>query len=101
MKQYVIREVRKDIFEVVVFENASHPNAVYEVDRNRQNYFACTCPGYRWQRDKTQHKHVLLVKFWIENLDKEPGFLMWFDGEDIEYAQMFTSWGNLLNECAA
>ncbi len=80
---YTIRQIQKNKYEITSFED--YPEGVcYEVTV-RNNYYSCDCRCYRIQKDKKAHKHCRIVKFWIENLESEPGYSFWLDGEDIEY----------------
>jgi len=86
---YTVREIKPGIYEIANFVDGNkEPHSVYKVKYSRG--YLCDCPGYWRQKDKTQHKHCLIVKFWIEHLDKELGYALWFDGNDIEYHQFIT-----------
>lgn len=82
---YTVREVKPDIYEVTNFiDGRKEPHSVYNVRKTPRSY-TCDCPGFWRQRNKDEHKHCLIVKFWVENLEKELGCALWFDGDDIEY----------------
>ena len=75
---YTIRQVAKENFEI------ANKDDVYTV-KVRNKIYTCDCFGFRRQHDKSQHKHCKMVRFWIDNLDKEPGFAFWWENEDLEY----------------
>jgi hypothetical protein len=75
---YVVREKIKGSYDITNFDDDVY--TTYVVKNGK-----CNCMGYSRQHNKKEHKHCKLVDFWINNLDKEPGFALWFDGEDIEY----------------
>jgi len=79
---YVICEVGKGLYDVTKFIGDFYETHEVKITSRSAS---CTCFGFRVQKDKTQHKHCLMVKFWIENLDKEPGYAFWYEGEDLEF----------------
>lgn len=88
-KIYVIRQIGvKKEFEITSFEESKEPTGVYTV-KITSRAKSCSCNGFYRQRDKTEHKHIKLVNFWIKSLDKIPGFVFWWEGEDLEYSKAF------------
>lgn len=75
---YVIREHIKDNYQITSFEDEFYTSYVIKNGK-------CSCMGFCRQKNKKEHKHCLLVDFWINNLDKRPGFALWFEDDDIEY----------------
>ncbi len=85
---YVVRESTTNIYEIANFvDGEKEPHSVYKVKYSRG--YSCDCLGYWRQKDKTQHKHCLIVKFWKEHLN-DIGYCLWFDGDDIEYRKFIT-----------
>lgn len=79
---YIVRKIKPNIYEIATFVDGKF-HSVYTVKYSRG--YSCDCPGYWRQKDKTQHKHCLIVKFWVENL--EEGFCLWFENDEIKYHQ--------------
>jgi len=87
-KSYVIKEVRKNTFDVTSFED-DEPGDAYQVSYNpARNYWHCDCRGFFMQKVKSEHKHIRMAQLWCEKLDKQPGFVFWLDGTDIEYRNL-------------
>lgn len=82
---YLINQVEEGKYSIANFGPYKEPEGVYYVRRSSKGYYSCDCRGYRVQDDKTKHKHCRLVKFWLENLEGQEGFALWFDGDDMEY----------------
>lgn len=80
---YTIRKVSTHKYEVTSFEKYSEGECYEVTHRNNTTY--CDCIGFRRQKNKEEHKHCRIVKFWINNLESEPGYCFWLDGDDIEY----------------
>lgn len=91
---YIRESKKKGKYEVAKFGDTKRciggeDPIVHEVTYSGKRVY-CDCPGYRWHRnDPMKHKHVRLVAFWVENLECEPGYVFWFDGDDIEYRKAF------------
>lgn len=87
---YTIRRLDKDKIEVARFgdektgRDGKSPRNIFDV-MDYSNGLRCTCLGWRWQKDKSQHQHCKMVKFWKENLNEESGYCLWWDGEDLEF----------------
>ena len=89
--QYIIRQSSKPrVWEIAKFSDDYEPSGIYNVKLHGKNY-SCDCPGYWRQKNKDEHKHIRLVKFWRENLEEEHGFALWLDGPDIEYSRFCDS----------
>lgn len=89
--QFCVRQIYPLVYEVATFEHSSTPTHVCKVTTNNKMQLSCNCLGYHRQKDKTQHKHCRLVKFYIENLEKLDGYIFWFEDNDesIEYTKLF------------
>lgn len=100
---YIVREVKPDIYEIANFvDGTKEPYSIYNVRRTTKSY-SCDCPGFWRQKNKPDHKHCRIVKFWVENLEKTFGCAMWFDGDDIEYHRFaderLEKWLLLMKKC--
>jgi hypothetical protein len=84
-ESYLIRETPKSkTWEITKFSDYREPDSTYTVTE-RAGHYHCNCPGYWRQKNKDEHKHTQLVRFWREKLSEAEGYSLWFDGEDIEY----------------
>ena len=85
---YTVRTTAQpNIYEIANFvDGGKEPHSIYKVKYSRG--YSCDCPGYWRQKDKTQHKHCLIVKFWVEHL--EDGYCLWFEDENIEFRKFIT-----------
>jgi len=90
---FTIRKSKKDgVYEVAKFGDVKrcvgdNDVVVHDVTYKNSKLY-CDCKGFRWHKDKPEeHKHCKLVKFWVDKLDSQPGFVLWFEGssDDIEY----------------
>ncbi len=88
MEYYIPKVISKDKYEIASFKDSKEPYGVYIV--LKRNNFSCDCMGFFRQKDKTQHKHCKVIKFWIEHLDYEPGYCFWYEGKDLEFKQLLT-----------
>ena len=84
MENYLLTPINKNKFQIATFEYDKEPKGVYTITKRGNNYF-CDCMGYYRQKKKEEHKHCLVARFWIENLEKELGYVFWFEGSDIEF----------------
>jgi hypothetical protein len=87
---YTVKKLNKsNNWEINKFtDNSFTPVETYTVSKTKDFYW-CNCMGFRRQKNKDEHKHIKLVKFWESSLEGQPGFVFWFDGQDIEYNNMF------------
>lgn len=88
MEYFVRQTLKPNIYEVSKFEGKKDSDGVYYVKYTPKIKY-CSCYGWHRQRDKSQHKHIKLTDFWINFLDKEPGYVFWYEGEDLEYRKVF------------
>ncbi len=56
---YAVKKLSDVTFEVTNLED--HPKT-YTVSKSTSGVYACDCMGFPRQKDKTQHKHCLMVK---------------------------------------
>lgn len=90
MLSFIPRKIANGVYEIASFDNTSEPGGVYRVKITNQS-ISCNCPGFWRQKDKTQHKHTKIVKFWLDHLYGVPGYAFWLDAhEDVECRQLFT-----------
>lgn len=57
---YVIKQDRRDIFDVIKFKDNNEPDAEYRVEWYR-NELVCDCPGAKHLKYVEYCKHVLMV----------------------------------------
>ena len=69
---YAVKKLTPRSFEVTNLED--HPKT-YNVTKSVKGYYACDCMGYSRQKDKTQHKHCLMVKA-LEELEEFDSMLL-------------------------
>ena len=88
---YIITKTRvKNTWEIAKFSDYKDADSVYKVNK-RGNTYNCDCPGYWRQKDKSEHKHSRIVKFWNEELEQPDGMALWFENDEIEYNQFMPS----------
>lgn len=77
MSTYVVTAIEANRFQIVNFEDSASPEGVYEVlyTKNR-DYMSCNCRGFKMQKDKTEHRHCKIVRFWMEQ-GKPEGSAIW------------------------
>jgi hypothetical protein len=82
---YVVRKTRKkDTWDISKFSDYKDADSMFTVSKRGTTY-SCDCPGFWRQKDKSEHKHCKIVKFWKENLEETDGYAFWLEGDDIEY----------------
>jgi hypothetical protein len=57
---YAVKKLTQFNFEVVNLKDDTP--IVYQVSKSKKGHYSCNCMGYSRQKDKTQHKHCLMVK---------------------------------------
>ena len=82
MSTYVISEIENSRFQIANFEDSAAPEGVYEVLYTKsRDYMSCNCRGFRMQKDKSEHKHCKMVRFWM-TLGKPGGAAVWQEGDE-------------------
>lgn len=83
---YIVRELGDNKYQIADFTDGERDcHSAYIVIKRGDKYI-CDCMGYIRQHDKSIHKHSRIVRFWVENLEKEHGYAFWLDSdEEIEY----------------
>jgi hypothetical protein len=56
---YAVKKLSNKSFAVTNLEDEPK---TYNVTKSTKGYYSCDCMGYARQKDKTQHKHCLMVK---------------------------------------
>lgn len=69
---YAVKKLTDRSFEVTNLED--HPKT-YNVTKSLKGYYSCDCMGYSRQKDKTQHKHCLMVQA-LEELEEFDSMLL-------------------------
>ena len=88
---YLVKDTNtKNTWEISKFSDYKDADSVYKVTKKGKSYH-CDCPGYWRQKDKSEHKHSRIVKFWEEELEKPIGMALWFENDEIEYNQFIKS----------
>jgi len=88
---YIIKNTHvKNTWEIAKFSGYKDVDSVYKISKKGQTY-NCDCPGYWRQKNKSEHKHSRIVKFWNEELDQSEGMALWIKDDDIEYNQFISS----------
>lgn len=80
MSTYLIKELESNRFQIANFEDSAAPEGVYEVLYTKtRDYMSCNCRGFRMQKDKSEHKHCKMARFWMSQ-GKPEGVAVWEDG---------------------
>ena len=91
MSTYVVSESNvKDTWQIAKFSDYKDADSVFNVSKRGRTYHR-DCPGFWRQKDKSEHKHIRIVKFWKEELEQPTGMALWFEDEEIEYNQFIKS----------
>jgi hypothetical protein len=82
MSTYLIKEIQNNRFQIANFEDSAAPEGVYELLYTKtRDYMSCNCRGFRMQKDKSEHKHCKMARFWMSQ-GKPEGVALWeYDGE--------------------
>lgn len=86
----VINTNVENTWQITKFSDYKDADSVFKVTKRGQSYH-CDCPGYWRQKDKTEHKHIRIVKFWENDLEQPEGMALWFEDNEIEYNQFMKS----------
>lgn len=79
---YTVRKVTKPkVWEVSKFGDGNDSESEFFVSE-RSGHYHCNCPGFYRQKIKAEHKHILLVKYFRENLNEKGGYMFWFDTDN-------------------
>lgn len=81
---YAVKKLSNSIFEVTNLEDEPK---TYKVTKSRKGYYSCNCMGYHRQKDKTQHKHCLMVKA-LEEMEDYDSMLMDSDWKVLQVHSM-------------
>ena len=78
---YVISQIENNRFQIAGFGDSAAPEGVYEVLYTKtRDYMSCNCRGFRMQKDKSEHKHCKMVRFWMSQGSPE-GSAIWQEDE--------------------
>ena len=80
--EYFVRESQPKTYEITVFEDGRKEEKCTYIVKKPGRYYSCNCPGYWRQKHKSEHKHCRIVKFWIEELNKQYNYVFWIDELD-------------------
>ena len=81
----VAKSVKSKTWQISKFSDYKDADSQYTVTE-RAGHYHCDCPGFYRQKNKDEHKHIQIIKFWRESLEEEQGYALWFDkDESIEY----------------
>lgn len=80
---YVVYEVKRNQWKITKFSDYKDADSSFQVSKRGEHYH-CNCPGYSRQKNKDEHKHILIVKYWKEELNSQEGCGLWFEGELIK-----------------
>jgi hypothetical protein len=84
MSTYLIKELESNRFQIANFEDSASPEGVYELLYTKtRDYMSCNCRGFRMQKDKSEHKHCKMARFWMSQ-GKPEGTAIWEDGGDFK-----------------
>jgi hypothetical protein len=84
MSTYLIKEIQNNRFQIANFEDSAAPEGVYEILYTKsRDYLSCNCRGFRMQKDKLEHKHCKIVRFWMSHGSPE-GSAIWEDGGEFK-----------------
>jgi hypothetical protein len=84
MSTYLIKEIQNNRFQIANFEDSAAPEGVYEILYTKSRYYlSCNCRGFRMQKDKSEHKHCKMVRFWMSHGSPE-GSAIWEDGGEFK-----------------
>jgi len=91
---FVVTQVKKNVYNVAKFGDNKRVTGDKEAISVSQvtiskDYYHCDCVGFRMQKDKSQHKHCLIVDFIIKNIDNCIGYCFWFENDTIKYNKFF------------
>lgn len=81
---YAVKKLTGSSFEVTNL--IDHPKS-YTVSKNALGHYSCDCMGFARQKDKTQHKHCLMVKA-LEELQDFDSMLLDEDWRVVEAHSM-------------
>lgn len=81
---YVVTKTKKPrSWEIAKFSDYKDADSLYQVSK-RGNKYWCNCPGFARQKNKEEHKHCLIVKHWVENLQETEGTALWVENDEIK-----------------
>lgn len=80
---YMIKHIKAKTWQITKFSDYKEPDSSFQVSE-RAGHYHCTCPGYHRQKNKEEHKHILAVKYWRNQLFEQEGAALWFDNDKIE-----------------
>jgi hypothetical protein len=80
---YIIYAVKQKEWKITKFSDYKEPDSSFQVTE-RGGHYHCNCPGYSRQKNKDEHKHIVAVKHWVNELNSEEGVAVWFENETLK-----------------
>lgn len=77
---YAVKKLSNSEFEVT---NMKDDPITYSINKNTRGNYSCDCRGFYNQKDKTQHKHCLMVQA-LEELEEFDSMVLDADWKVVE-----------------
>lgn len=74
---YIVTQLEPNRFQIAGFGDSAAPDGVYETLYTKtRDWMSCNCRGFRMQKDKSEHRHCKMVRWWIGQ-GKPDGVAIW------------------------
>jgi hypothetical protein len=94
---YAVKKITNSDFQVT---NLQDDPITYNVTKNNRGHYSCDCRGFYVQKDKTQHKHCLMVKA-LEEMEDYDSFVIdkdWKVVDAFSYKEMLDQFETFMDE---